>query len=138
MVRGVSFEVILGMDFLTENDIAVSPGRHALVFEGQGGMVMPLMGLNPRIMKGCCVAEATVLGPRESRLVRVQMAMLATQTQEGSAPEPTITTIMGSRVGPLRVPAQLILEWAEVVNAGEAPLHLPKGHLISVSALRAK
>lgn len=120
VVKGVNFEVLLGVDFLYANEIDVSTSRHALVFEGHGGLLVPLVGLSPRVSRGCLVSNEVILEPRESRMVAVRVV----QTKDGTAQG---VCLPESRQGPLMVPAQVVDHVAEVVNFGDAPLMLPEG-----------
>ena len=95
---------------------------------------MPLMGENPRQKRGCCLKNAVQVRPRESRMVQVQVALLA-DAKGGAKDGQVAYALRGSSVGPLRVPEQVVCDWAEVVNMGEAPLFLPRGHLIGVRTL---
>ncbi|KAL8441664.1 hypothetical protein Emed_007526 [Eimeria media] len=61
VVLGVSFSALLGVDFLYENDIAVSLAQHALLFEGHGGLVFPLIGQHPRHSVLCATAKGVAV-----------------------------------------------------------------------------
>ena len=131
VVKGVAFEVLLGVDFLYAHEVAVSLGRHLLVFEAHDSSVMPLMGLNPRTAKGCCLVEETRLAPRESRLVEVCLVQQHAPDKERlDHQEPFF--LKSTRLGPLFVPSQVTHDRGvvEVVNQGEQPLWLAAGFLL--------
>lgn len=70
VVLGVSFDVLLGVDFLYEHDIAISLAQHALLFEAHGGLILPLLGHNPRFKHTCTLEHDTILQTGTGALVR--------------------------------------------------------------------
>ncbi|KAL8440359.1 hypothetical protein Efla_000247 [Eimeria flavescens] len=60
----VNFDALVGVDFLNAHEIAVSLAQHALIFEGHGGLAVPLIGHHPRLAHTCTVANTVTPQPR--------------------------------------------------------------------------
>ncbi|KAL8443861.1 hypothetical protein Emag_005763 [Eimeria magna] len=73
VVPGVASAALLGVDFLYEHEIAVSPARHALIFEGHGGQIAPLLDHHPRLARLCALAHNVALCPSSTAWVRTTL-----------------------------------------------------------------
>lgn len=70
VVLGVSFDVLLDVDFLYEHDITISVAQYALLIEAHGGLTLPLLGHNPRSKHTCTLEHGTILQKGTAALVR--------------------------------------------------------------------
>ncbi|KAL8441418.1 hypothetical protein Emag_007188 [Eimeria magna] len=124
VVPGVAFAALLGVDFLYEHAIAVSLARHALIFEGHGGQVFPLLGHHPRLAPLCALAQDVALHPGSTAWVRTTLAVPAT------APASPLVYLVAASTLPgvgLAIPEELTSGLIAIRTTSDRPLHLSAG-----------
>ncbi|KAL8439866.1 hypothetical protein Emag_007898 [Eimeria magna] len=124
VVPGVAFADLLGVDLLYEHEIAVSLARHALIFEGHGGQIVPLLGHHPRLAPLCALAHDVALCPGSTAWVRTTLAA------PGAAPAPPLVYLVAASTLPgvgLAIPEQLTSGLIAIRNTADRPLHLSAG-----------
>ncbi|KAL8445711.1 hypothetical protein Emag_005036 [Eimeria magna] len=124
VVPGVAFAALLGVDFLYEHEIAVSLARHALIFEGHGGQIVPLLGHHPRLAPLCALAHDVALCPGSTVWVRTTLAA------PGVPPAPPLVYLVAASTLPgvgLTIPEQLTSGLIAIRNTADRPLHLSAG-----------
>ncbi|KAL8440769.1 hypothetical protein Emag_007746 [Eimeria magna] len=112
------------VDFLFEHEIAVSLARHALNFEGHGGLIVPLLGHHPRLAPLCALAHDVALRPGSTAWVRATLAAPVT------APAPPLVYLVAASTIPgvgLAIPEQLTSGLIAIRNNSDRPLHLSAG-----------
>ncbi|KAL8449404.1 hypothetical protein Emag_003592 [Eimeria magna] len=124
VVPGVAFAALLGVDFLYEHEIAVSLARHALIFEGHGGQIVPLLAHHPRLAPLCALAHDVALYPGSTAWVRT------TLMAPGAPPAPPLVYLVAASTLPgvgLTISEQLISGLIATRNTADRPLHLSAG-----------
>ncbi|KAL8440806.1 hypothetical protein Emag_007715 [Eimeria magna] len=124
VVPGVAFAALLGVDFLYEHEIAISMARHALIFEGHGGRIFPLLGHHPRLTPLCALARDVALNPGSTAWVCTTLLAPATVHASPLVYLVAASTIPG--VG-LAIPEQLTSGLIVIRNTSNRPLHLSAG-----------
>lgn len=71
VVLGVAFDVILGVDFLCDHDIAIQFLRLHLILQGHGDAVYPLMGHSPQFKHVGVLSHDMALYPHGRALARL-------------------------------------------------------------------
>ncbi|KAL8441501.1 hypothetical protein Emag_007114 [Eimeria magna] len=124
VVPGVALSALLAVDFLYEHEIAVSVARHALIFEGHGGQIFPLLGHQPRLAPLCALAHDVALHLGSTARVRTTIAAPAT------APASPLVYLFAASTLPgvgLSIPEQLTSGLIVIRNTSARPLHLSAG-----------
>ncbi|KAL8441466.1 hypothetical protein Emag_007147 [Eimeria magna] len=124
VVPGVAFAALLGVDFLYEQEIAVSLARHALIFEGHGGRIFSLLGHHPRRAPLCALAHDVALRPGSTAWLRTTLAAPAT------APASALVYLIAASTLPgvgLAIPEQLASGLIAIRNTSDRPLNLGAG-----------
>ncbi|KAL8441464.1 hypothetical protein Emag_007145 [Eimeria magna] len=124
VVPGVAFAALLGVDFLYEHELAVSQARHALIFEGHGGQIFPLLGHHPRLAPLCALAQDVDLHPCGTPWLRTTLPASATAPASALVYLVAASTLPG--VG-LAIPEQLTSGFIAIRNTSDRPLHLSAG-----------
>ena len=129
VVLGIICDVILGVDFLCEHDIAVQPLRHHLILQGHGNVVYPLLGPSPQYKHSCMLQHDVSVPPGGKVLIGVA------PPQEGDVPR--YVARRWDRQAGLFVPDQTIHRCVEVQNFSGNILYLPAGwHLARAFPIR--
>ncbi|KAL8441125.1 hypothetical protein Emag_007428 [Eimeria magna] len=121
MVSGVAFAALLGVDLLNAHEIAVSLARHALIFEGHGGQIFPLLGHHPRLAPLCALEQDVAMNPGKIAWVRTTLPPPAT------APASPLVYLVAASTLPsvgLAIPEQLTSGLFVIRNTSDRPLHL--------------
>ncbi|KAL8451262.1 hypothetical protein Emag_002819 [Eimeria magna] len=124
VVPGVAFAALLGVDLFCKHEIAVSLARHALIFEGQGGQIFPLLGHHPRLAPLCALAQDVALNPGNTAWVRTSFPPPA------PAPASPLVYLVAASTLPsvgLAIPEQLTSGLIAIRNTSDRPLHLSEG-----------
>ncbi|KAL8440798.1 hypothetical protein Emag_007721 [Eimeria magna] len=131
VVPGVAFATLLGVDFLYQHEIAVSLARHALIFEGHGGQIFPLLGHHPRLAPLCALAHDVALRPGNTAWVRTTLPPPAT------APTSPLVYLVAASTLPgvsLAIPEQLTSGLIALRSTSNRPLHLSAGWPLAKAA----
>ena len=121
---GVGFDAILGVGFLYEHGISVNLAQHCLVFEADDGLIVPLVGHQPRF-KHVCLYVA--LYPGELALVRFACECPGRRIGPQRALDVYLIAARKDQKLGLVVLEQLTTGLIEIQSTADYSLYLPAG-----------